>query len=197
MPFATAFVLKSFKQSVNKSIQDVVVDMNAYFAGTLGRVISVDSSRRISSRKSQLLAIRLIYRTGATAPVYSAYLIQATTATSFESAFNAFVVAHPTIQIQFIVRIEEPQERIAIQTQMIVIGTAASAMNYANDPYVIAPTGAIAAGATGSGIPYTADGTALAAVSLKNVGAGVWALGQRSVAIFDQSTNVFYGVAPS
>lgn len=192
-----AFVLKSFKQSVNKSIQAVVAEMNAYFTGTPGRVISVDSSRRISSRKSQLLAIRLIYRTGSTAPTYSAYLIQGSAATTFESAFDAFVAANPTIQIQFIARIEEPQERIAIQTQMIVIGTVATVMNYANDPYVIAPVGTIGAGATGTGIPYAADGTALAAVTLKNVGSSSWTAGQRSVALFDQNTNVFYGVAPS
>lgn len=192
-----AFVLKSFKQSVNTSIQAVVAAMNVYFSSNAGRVISVDSSRRISSRKSQLLAIRVIYRTGSTAPTYSAFLIQGSTATSFENAFAAFVAANPLFQIQFIVRIEEPQERVAIQAQMIVIGTASSAMNYANDPYVIAPTALIAAGATGTGIPYAADGTALASVTLKNVGSGAWAAGQRSVALFDQNTNVFYGVAPS
>ncbi len=192
-----AFLIKSFRQSVNKSIQDLVVEMNAYFVATPGRVISVDSARRISSRKSQLLDVRFLYRTVVSSPLYSAYLIQGTSATTFEAAFAAFVAANPNIQIQFIARIDEPQERVTIQTQLLVIGTSAALMNYANDPYVVAPVGIINAGASGSTIPYTANGTALAAVTVKNVGAGAWAAGQRSVALFDQSAGVFYGVAPS
>lgn len=192
-----AFNVKSFRQSVNKSLADLVVEMNAYFTGTPGRVVSVDTSRRISARKSEYLAIRVLYQTGVSAPNYSAYLIQGTTTQSFEDAFVAFATANPNTQIQFIARVEEPQARINIQTQMVIIGTPETSLNYANDPVVVSPTGGIASGASGAATAFNANGVSLGGITVKNIGAGAWTAAQKSVALFDPIAGLYYAVPPS
>jgi hypothetical protein len=192
-----SYSVVSFRQSVNKSLPSLVADMNTYFAGTPGSVISVDTSRRLSARKSEYLAIRVLYQTGIPAPTYSAYLVTGSTTLTFEDSFNTFAAINPNLQIRHIARVEEPQVRVNTPTQMVVIGTLESALDYSTDPIVVVPTGGIASGASGSATAYNATGASLGTVTVKNVGSAAWTAGQSSVAIYDLTAGLYYAVAPS
>jgi hypothetical protein len=190
------YLLKTFTDGTNNAVQATTTALSAWFAAHPGRLVDITTTRKSSARSNGALIVRALVQTGVPAPTYVAAAVIGTASLDLPAAHAAYVAAHPAYVLVRTLRCDATQSRTLSRGAMLCI-FATTAAPEAFLPYVAEPQAPIPAGSSGTCNLVDGSGATVGASAVRNIGAGAWSAGQRSIATYLQSTSEWVGVPPS